>query len=76
MAFLGLWLLARRNRRSREEPLPPPAPESKAKREQSEFLSAKCSECNKTLKTKADLAGKKVRCPGCGKAVLVPTTEP
>ena len=38
-------------------------------------LSFVCSACGKKLKAKAELAGKKVKCSGCGKVALVPKTE-
>jgi hypothetical protein len=34
-----------------------------------------CPECNKPLKVKDELAGKKVKCPGCGKPVPVPVPD-
>ena len=34
-----------------------------------------CPGCKKRLKVKAALAGKKLKCPGCGKAVAVPGGE-
>ena len=39
-------------------------------------LTFRCSGCNKSLKVKADLAGKKVKCPQCGIAVPVPAEKP
>jgi hypothetical protein len=38
-------------------------------------VSFACSSCNKKLKAKASLAGKEVKCPRCGKAVLVPENQ-
>ena len=35
------------------------------------FVSIACPDCGKKLKVKAELAGKKVKCGQCGKAVLV-----
>ncbi len=35
-------------------------------------VSFQCSACQKKLKVKATLTGMKVKCPQCGKAVLVP----
>jgi WD40 repeat protein/DNA-directed RNA polymerase subunit RPC12/RpoP len=37
--------------------------------------SFSCSECGKKLKVQADLAGKKVKCPQCGKAIIVPGAD-
>ena len=31
-----------------------------------------CPQCRKTLRTRAEMAGKKSKCPGCGHAVVVP----
>jgi phage FluMu protein Com len=32
----------------------------------------RCSSCNKKLKVKDELAGKKIKCPGCGSPTAVP----
>ena len=59
----GLWLYIRQTRRAeaatRSEP---PAA----------TISFVCQACGKNLKARRTLAGKKVRCSGCGKAVRVP----
>jgi hypothetical protein len=39
-------------------------------------LAVPCTGCGKTLKVRAGLAGKRVKCPGCGGAVLVPSLQP
>src|ERR1019366_961464 len=39
------------------------------------FVSFACRDCGKKLKVKAELAGKKVKCGQCGKAVLVERSE-
>jgi len=39
------------------------------------FVVFPCSSCGKGLKAKAELAGKKLKCPKCGQAALVPRTE-
>ena len=36
------------------------------------MISLPCDSCNKQLKVKDELAGKKVKCPGCGQPVVVP----
>src|SRR5262245_26490267 len=36
------------------------------------MIACECQQCGKPLKVKDDLAGKKVKCPGCGHAVSVP----
>ena len=38
-------------------------------------LVFRCSACGKKIKVKADLAGKKVKCPQCGQGVLAPKIE-
>jgi hypothetical protein len=45
-----------------------PAPAAAAQK----LLTLACSSCGKKLKVKADLAGKKVKCPGCASLVPVP----
>jgi hypothetical protein len=37
--------------------------------------SIRCPGCNSTLRARPELAGKKVRCPKCGKPVQVPAEE-
>src|SRR5436190_17068172 len=34
-----------------------------------------CDECDKSLKLRDELAGKKIKCPGCGASLTVPTGE-
>jgi RNA polymerase sigma factor (sigma-70 family) len=41
-------------------------------KEETPFVSVVCSDCGKNLKVRKELAGKKVKCPGCGVAVRVP----
>lgn len=71
VAALGLFLFMRQRQGS-------PMPESKAAAETltpaaAPVIASTCSGCGKTLKVKAELAGKKVKCPQCGMAVSVPT---
>lgn len=40
------------------------------------MIACVCPKCSKPLKVKDDLAGKKVKCPGCGHAVPVPAPTP
>ena len=35
-------------------------------------ITFNCPHCQRPLKVKDELAGKKVKCPGCGKPVAVP----
>jgi DNA-directed RNA polymerase subunit RPC12/RpoP len=39
-------------------------------------ISVQCPGCEKKLKTKDELAGKRVKCPGCGQVILVPAAQP
>src|SRR4051794_12887314 len=39
-------------------------------------ISIQCGGCQKKLKTKDELAGKRVKCPGCGLLILVPVALP
>jgi len=69
--IVGLLIFAVRaglNRRNRPaaaatRPAAPP--------EVASSISFPCAECGKKLKAKADLAGKRIKCPGCGKSVAV-----
>jgi hypothetical protein len=38
-------------------------------------ISLRCTGCEKKLKARAELAGKKVKCPHCSKVVLVPSFQ-
>jgi hypothetical protein len=39
-------------------------------------IALSCPSCDKALKVKDELAGKKVKCPGCGEPILVAAEEP
>jgi DNA-directed RNA polymerase subunit RPC12/RpoP len=66
---LGAWLYLRQ----RLDP-PDPSPSAAAKDQPaSSSVSLACPDCGKKLKAKAEMAGKKVKCSQCGKAVLVPS---
>jgi WD40 repeat protein len=64
----GLWLHVRRGRRG-AAPVP-----AEAAVDAPPVVVAVCDGCGKRLKARAALAGKKVKCPGCGQAVRVPET--
>jgi serine/threonine protein kinase/DNA-directed RNA polymerase subunit RPC12/RpoP len=84
---LGAWLYARQCRRARTMG-PALAPSSgglghgeggdqqSSPAALSPSLAAQCSACGQKLKARPDLAGKKVKCPQCGQAVLIPETNP
>ncbi len=40
------------------------------------MISFSCSSCQKKLSTKDDLAGRKVKCPGCGQLTAIPAKVP
>ena len=73
---LGVWFYWRQGRSAEEFPAPA------AGRNNPDVLdvevaavSFSCGACGKTLKAKAQLAGKKVRCSQCGQPVLVPSFQ-
>jgi len=68
------FLFVGRRRRAGEMPLPPPVKEKHAEVEAAgSFIHFQCSGCRKKLRGKEQLAGKRVKCPQCAKAVLVPS---
>jgi len=69
VGLLGVWLYARRRRGpppTKEVPVTNPA----------RVIGFKCSGCEKRLKVKMELAGKKLKCPHCSKVVVVPSIRP
>ncbi|HKI37078.1 MAG TPA: protein kinase [Gemmataceae bacterium] len=76
MIPLLVWLRGRRGRRA-EEALPAAAvPDRPAKTAAvASPISFPCPGCGKGLKAKANLAGKKVKCPQCHEAVFVPAVK-
>ena len=40
------------------------------------MIAYSCSTCQKKLSVKPELAGKRVKCPGCGQVTLVPALVP
>jgi hypothetical protein len=76
LGAVGWWLRVRQGRRAarerargavagREETSPPAAP----------AISLTCPDCGKRLKARAERSGQKVKCPQCGRPVLVPPRE-
>jgi len=73
---LGVWLCVRQRRLAGKIPARIPVNDQSANPEAaSSSISLACSGCGRNLKARADLAGKKVKCPRCGKAVAVPGTK-
>jgi serine/threonine protein kinase len=62
LSAAGVWWAVRQKRRAGKEASAPAAP----------VIAVQCPGCNRKLKVRADLAGKKVKCPGCGQGVPVP----
>jgi serine/threonine protein kinase len=87
LILLGAWLHGRQRRRARTMcPAPVSSSAGQGKGEgkdkqsspatSSPSLTAQCSACGQELKLRPDLAGKKVKCPQCDQAVLIPETKP
>jgi hypothetical protein len=76
LAALGVWLVARRARRSRVVPAPVPVNVGEAGGGEAPPISLRCPGCGQALKARAGLAGKRVKCRQCGQAVLVPSVMP
>jgi hypothetical protein len=73
MAFVGAWLLARRGRRAGKAPAPASVPDTLVQpAAAAPPLMFACPGCGHSLKVKAELAGKKGKCPKCGGVVPVP----
>ena len=71
-ASLGLWLYVRQHRKTEtRQPLENSGSANVATGAVA-FVSFPCASCGKTLKVRAHLAGKRGKCPDCGKVVLVP----
>jgi hypothetical protein len=70
------WLCVRYSRRSPTQPAHADGKDQRARPGVvSPSLAVACSACGKNLRARAELAGKKVKCPECGKAVVVPGTS-
>ena len=66
-------LAVRQRRRAGKVAHAAPVEDKQAKSEAAaQPLSTTCAGCGKALKARAVFAGKRVKCPQCGKAVLIP----
>ncbi len=75
-AALGWWFLARRSRRAAKERISATiADRPEVTPSAAPVLSFACSACGKRLKVKAELSGKKVKCPQCGHVAVVPAAD-
>jgi len=76
---LGAWLYGRQRRRMGQAPAAGAGEQAQPTAAEHETASAAisfaCSACGKMLKAKAELSGKKVKCPQCGQAVFVPAAK-
>jgi DNA-directed RNA polymerase subunit RPC12/RpoP/dipeptidyl aminopeptidase/acylaminoacyl peptidase len=73
--LLGVWFYLRHRRSAEELPLPGAGRDSPAELDAPATVSFSCGACGKTLRAKAQLAGKKVRCSQCGEPVVVPSLQ-
>jgi len=72
VSILVVCLVVRRRRRRDNSLSPAPVLEGEVEAiTVAPPISLRCSGCEKTLKVKAEMAGKKIKCPQCGKAVAV-----
>jgi RNA polymerase sigma factor (sigma-70 family) len=72
VAAAGVWLWKRRRASAPPAPgdsLPPEGPADAT-------ATCRCGECGKELRVRAELAGKRLKCPACGKPVRAPDAEP
>jgi predicted RNA-binding Zn-ribbon protein involved in translation (DUF1610 family) len=73
---LGVWLSLRHRGRSSEVIASVPKADVEQKPDApATWAFVICSSCGKKLKVEAGLVGKKLKCPHCGGAVVVPTTR-
>jgi serine/threonine protein kinase/predicted RNA-binding Zn-ribbon protein involved in translation (DUF1610 family) len=74
----GWWLFTRQRRRTAKERINTDVadrPKASSTPSTGPTLYLPCSACGKRLKVKAELAGKKVKCPQCGQVVAVPKAD-
>jgi serine/threonine protein kinase len=72
---VGAWFLwARRSGRNEREPATPTGKEARPAAPAS-VVSFACPDCRASVKARGDQAGKKGKCPQCGKAILIPATD-
>jgi WD40 repeat protein len=76
LSSLAVWYSVRRGRRAGKKPADVPAPDKQDKPAAAlPSIAVTCSGCGENLKARAGLAGKRVKCPKCGRAVLVPAIK-
>jgi predicted Zn finger-like uncharacterized protein len=75
MLSMMAWLLVSDKRRPSDELPVRDKGHTPAKETPQSMLRFRCPECDKNLRVKQQLAGKKVRCPSCGKAVLAQSAD-
>ena len=72
---LAVWLAMHHRWRAEKTATSIQVPAPGGEREPVKAVSFACLACGKKLKARAELAGKKVRCSGCGVAALVPVGQ-
>src|SRR5262249_24533432 len=76
LSGFGVWCYVRLGRRAATATAPAPVPEPPARADSAPApLAVQCAGCGQKLKARAELAGKKVKCPKCGQAVFVPAIQ-
>ncbi len=75
LALAGVWWQRRRRRAA--APVPESSGHGRAgSAPAAATLAVACPGCRRTLRARANLAGKRVKCPRCGRAVAVPAIKP
>jgi RNA polymerase sigma factor (sigma-70 family) len=73
---LAVWLYMRHSRRAGKTPAPAPVMDKRSEPAAAPApVSFPCPGCGKLLKVRAELAGRKVKCPQCDRAVLIPAIK-
>jgi serine/threonine protein kinase len=71
-AGLSVWLYGRSRRRTGKATTPAAGAGEPVRAAGEGSVPFPCPDCGRRLKARVELAGKKVQCPGCRKAVVVP----
>lgn len=75
LVSIGVWIYARRKRRAKAADAVATADQPGETESAAAMLALTCAGCGKHLKVKAELAGKKAKCPQCGHATLIPAAK-
>src|SRR5262245_11651807 len=74
LASIGIWIYTRRRRRAKGADAVASG-DQRSEGEMAAMLTLDCAGCGKHLKVKAELAGKKAKCPQCGHASVIPAAK-